>query len=154
MQDGYRTQQATKPQTLSYSMMDSPVGVATWILEKFYSWSDIRNNDIESVYSKDTLLANIMVYLVTKTFSTASWIYYGRREEGGRYFPKNFHRIEIPTAIALFPKEMSEWPPRSYVERIYNVKHWTIMPKGGHFAALEQPDLLINDIREFASNLR
>jgi microsomal epoxide hydrolase len=154
MQDGYRTQQATKPQTLSYSMMDSPVGVATWILEKFYSWSDIKNNDIESVYLKDTLLANIMVYLVTKTFSTASWIYYGRREEGGRYFPKNFHRIEIPTAIALFPKEMSEWPPRSYVERIYNVKRWTIMPKGGHFAALEQPDLLINDIREFASNLR
>jgi microsomal epoxide hydrolase len=154
MQDGYRTQQATKPQTLSYSMMDSPVGVATWILEKFYSWSDIKNNDIESVYLKDTLLANIMVYLVTKTFSTASWIYYGRREEGGRYFPKNFHRIEIPTAIALFPKEMSEWPPRSYVERIYNVKRWTKMPKGGHFAALEQPDLLINDIREFASNLR
>jgi microsomal epoxide hydrolase len=95
-----------------------------------------------------------MVYLVTKTFSTASWIYYGRREEGGCYFPKNFHRIEIPTAVALFPKEMSEWPPRSYVERIFNVKRWTKMPKGGHFAALEQPDLLINDIREFASNLR
>ena len=88
MQDGYRTQQATKPQTLSYSMMDSPVGVAAWIIEKMYSWSDLKDNNIESVYSKDTLLANIMVYIVTKTFNTASWIYYGRREEGGRFFPK------------------------------------------------------------------
>jgi len=154
MQEGYRTQQATKPQTLSYGMMDSPVGVAAWIIEKFYFWSDLKNNDIESVYSKDTLLANIMVYIVTKTFNTASWIYYGRREEGGRYFPKDFHRIEIPTGIALFPKEMSAWPPRSYVERIFNVKRWTNMSKGGHFAALEQPDLLVNDIRAFAQILR
>ena len=150
MQDGYRTQQATKPQTLSYGMMESPVGVAAWIIEKFYFWSDLKNNNIESVYSKDDLLANIMIYLVTKTFNTASWIYYGRREEGGRFFPKNFRRIEIPTAVALFPKEMSEWPPRSYVERIFNIKSWTKMPRGGHFAALEQPDLLINDIQNFA----
>jgi microsomal epoxide hydrolase len=154
MQDGYRTQQATKPQTLSYAMMDSPVGIAAWILEKFYFWSDIKNKDIESVYSKDTLLANIMIYIVTKTFNTASWIYYGRREEGGRYFPKDFHRIEVPAAIAHFPKEMSVWPPRSYVERIFNIKRWTNMSKGGHFAALEQPDLLADDIRAFARTLR
>ncbi len=154
MQDGYRTQQATKPQTLSYGMMDSPVGIAAWIIEKFYFWSDIKNNDIESVYSKDTLLANIMVYIVTKTFNTASWIYYGRREEGGRFLPKDFHRIEVPTAAALFPAEMLEWPPRSYAERMYNIKRWTNMSKGGHFAALEQPELLINDIRAFARSLR
>ena len=154
MQEGYRTQQATKPQTLSYAMMDSPVGVAAWILEKFYSWSDIKNNNIESVYSKDILLANIMVYLVSNTFNTSSWIYFGRREEGGRFFPKNFHRIEVPTGVAIFPKEMSEWPPRSYVERIFNIKHWTKMPNGGHFAALEQPELLVNDIRVFAQTLR
>jgi len=154
MQEGYRTQQATKPQTLSYGMMDSPVGVAAWIIEKFYFWSDLKNNDIESVYSKDTLLANIMVYIVTKTFNTASWIYYGRREEGGRFLPKDFHRIEIPTAAALFPAEMLEWPPRSYAERMYNIKRWTKMPKGGHFAALEQPDLLVDDIRAFARTLR
>ncbi len=154
MQDGYRTQQATKPQTLSYGMMDSPVGIAAWILEKFYFWSDIKNKDIESVYSKDTLLANIMIYIVTKTFNTASWIYYGRREEGGRYFPKDFHQIEVPAAIANFPKEMFTWPPRSYVKRIFNVKRWTNMPKGGHFAALEQPDLLVADIRTFARTLR
>ena len=92
MQDGYRTQQATKPQTLSYGMMDSPVGIAAWIIEKMYSWSDLKDGDIESAYSKDTLLANIMVYIVTKTFNTASWIYYGRREEGGRFFLKNLKK--------------------------------------------------------------
>ena len=154
MENGYRIQQATKPQTLSYAMMDSPIGVAAWIIEKMNGWSDIKSNDIESVYSKDTLLKNIMVYLVTKTFNTASWIYYGRREEGGRFLPKDGHRIEVPTAAALFPKEYLEWPPKSYVERIYNIKRWTKMSKGGHFAALEQPDLLIKDIREFAKTLR
>ena len=154
MEDGYRTQQATKPQTLSYGMMDSPVGTAAWIIEKMYSWSDIKNNNIESVYSKDTLLANIMIYVVTKTFNTASWIYYGRREEGGRFFPKNFNRIEIPTAVAKFPAELSEWPPRSYVERIFNVKQWTEMSCGGHFAAMEQPEILINDIVKFAKMIR
>jgi len=154
MQDGYRTQQATKPQTLGYAMTDSPVGVAAWIIEKFYFWSDLKNNNIESVYSKDTLISNIMVYLVTKTFNTASWIYYGRRKEGGRFFPKNFHKINIPTAVAIFPAEMSEWPPRSYVDRLFNIKRWTKMNKGGHFAAIEQPDLLVNDIIEFSRTLR
>jgi len=153
IEDGYRTQQATKPQTLSYAMMDSPVGVAAWIIEKMRGWSDIKNNDIESVYSKDTLLSNIMVYLVTKTFNTSSWIYYGRREEGGRFLPKEDLPLKVPTAAALFPKEYLEWAPRSYVERIYNIQRWTEMPKGGHFAALEQPDLLIKDIREFAKTL-
>jgi len=154
MQDGYRTQQATKPQTLSYGMMDSPIGVAAWILEKFYFWSDLKKDDIESVYSKETLLANIMVYLVTRTFNTASWIYYGRREEGGRFFPKNFKKINVPTAIAMFPAEMSSWPPKSYLDRIFDITRSTKMLKGGHFAALEQPDLLVNDIKEFARTLR
>ena len=149
-ENGYRTQQATKPQTLSYAMMDSPVGVAAWIIEKMRSWSDIKDNDIESVYSKDILLSNIMVYLVTKTFNTASWIYYGRREEGGRFLPKEDLPLKVPTAVALFPKEYLEWAPRSYVERIYNIQRWTKMPKGGHFAALEQPDLLVKDIVEFS----
>ena len=149
IQDGYRTQQATKPQTLSYGMMDSPVGIAAWIIEKMHGWSDLKNNDIESVYSKDKLLTNIMVYIVTKTFNTASWIYYGRREEGGRFFPKDFKKIDVPTGIAIFPAEMSEWPPRSYVERIFNVKHWKKMKSGGHFAAMEQPDLFIEDLQLF-----
>lgn len=154
MEDGYRTQQATKPQTLSYAMMDSPVGVAAWIIEKFNSWSDTDGDNIESVHSKDSLLTNIMVYLVTGTFNSASWIYYGRREEGGRLLSPEGRRVEVPTAVALFPAELLSWPPRSYVERVYNISHWTEMPRGGHFAALEQPDLLVEDIRAFARTLR
>jgi microsomal epoxide hydrolase len=154
MENGYRTQQATRPQTLSYAMMDSPVGIAAWIVEKFNSWSDTDGDDIESAHGKDELLTNIMVYIVTRTFNTASWIYYGRREEGGRVLSPEGKRVEAPTACALFPAEMLAWPPRSYVERIYNVQHWTEMPRGGHFAALEEPDLLVDDIRAFARSLR
>lgn len=154
MQDGYRTQQATRPQTLSYAMMDSPVGVAAWIIEKFHDWSDIEGDDIDSAHSKDSLLTNIMVYLVTGTFNTASWIYYGRREEGGRVLSPDGQRVEVPTAVALFPAEMLAWPPRSYVERVYNVARWSEMPRGGHFAALEQPRMLIDDLRSFARSLR
>jgi pimeloyl-ACP methyl ester carboxylesterase len=153
-QDGYRTQQATKPQTLSYSMMDSPIGVAAWIIEKMYFWSDLKDKNLESVYSKDVLLANIMIYILTKSFNTASWIYYGRREEGGRYFPKEFKKIKTPTGVAMFPAEMSTWPPRSYLDRMFNVQQVTKMSKGGHFAALEQPDLLIRDIVKFSSILK
>ena len=152
-QNGYRTQQATKPQTLSYAMMDSPVGTAAWIVEKFHSWSDIEDNDIESVYTKDELLTNIMIYILTKTFNTASWIYYGREEEGGRILSPEGKRVEVPTGCALFPEELLSWPPKSYVERLYNIKHWSVMPNGGHFAAMEQPKLLIDDIRSFSRKL-
>lgn len=154
VENGYRTQQATKPQTLSYAMMDSPVGVAAWILEKFNSWSDTVGDDVESAHSKDHLLTNIMVYLVTRTFNTASWIYYGRREEGGRILSATGERVEVPTAAALFPEELLAWPPKSYAERIYNIQQWTTMPRGGHFAAMEEPDLLLNDIRKFARTMR
>ena len=154
MENGYRTQQATKPQTLSYAMMDSPVGVAAWILEKMNSWSDTTGNDVESVYTKDQLLTNIMVYIVTRTFNTASWIYYGRREEGERLLSPEGKRVEVPTGCALFPAELLAWPPRSYAERIYNVTQWTEMPRGGHFAAMEQPDLLIQDIRKFVRSIK
>ena len=154
VQDGYRTQQATKPQTLSYAMMDSPVGIAAWILEKMHGWSDLAGDDIESVYTKDQLLTNIMVYIVTRTFNTASWIYYGRREEGGRVLSPEGRRVEVPTGCALFPEELLAWPPRSYAERIYNVTQWTEMPRGGHFAAMEVPVLLLEDIRKFARTLQ
>ena len=154
MENGYRTQQATRPQTLSYAMMDSPVGVAAWIIEKFNSWSDTEGDDVESAHSKDDLLTNIMVYVVTRTFNSASWIYYGRREEGGRILSPEGKRVEVPTGCALFPKELLAWPPRSYAQRIYNIQHWTEMPRGGHFGAMEEPQLLINDIREFAKTIR
>ncbi len=154
MQNGYRTQQATKPQTLGYAMMDSPVGIAAWIIEKFNAWSDTDGDDVESAHSRDDLLTNIMIYLVTGTFSTASWIYFGRREEGGRLLSPEGKRVEIPTGCALFPKEMLAWPPRSYVDRIYNVAQWTEMPRGGHFGGMEEPDLLVEDIRNFVRGLR
>ncbi len=150
LQKGYMTQKATKPLTLAYSMIDNPVGVAAWILEKFHGWSHIKDNDLFNTFSKDELIRNIMIYLLTNTFETSSWIYYGRRMEGGRVFSKNPKvRVETPTACAIFPKEFLKWPPRSYVERIYNVKQWTIMKRGGHFAALEEPSLLSNDIKTF-----
>lgn len=154
MQEGYRTQQATKPQTLGYAMMDSPVGQAAWILEKFHGWSDIEGEDVESAHSRDDLLTNITIYVATRTFTTASWIYFGRREEGGRILSPEGRRVEVPTGCALFPRELLAWPPRSYVERLYNVVHWTEMPRGGHFAAMEQPELLVDDIRAFARRLR
>jgi len=153
-ENGYRIQQATKPQTLSFAMMDSPVGVAAWLVEKFNSWSDTDGDDIESAHSKDSLLTNITVYLATRTFNTASWIYYGRREEGGRLFTREDKRVEVPTACALFPEELLAWPPRSYAERLYNVVQWTEMPRGGHFAAMEEPELLIEDLQLFARGLR
>ena len=153
-ENGYRILQATKPQTLSYGMMVSPVGIAAWIIEKFYSWSDNKRGDIETVFSKDVLLTNIMIYIITKTFNTASWIYYGREEEGGRVLSKKGKRVEVPTACALFPAEMSSWPPRSYVDRVYNVRQWTEMPSGGHFAAMEQPKFLIEDLRNFVRSLK
>jgi pimeloyl-ACP methyl ester carboxylesterase len=154
MQNGYRTQQATRPQTLSYAMMDSPVGIAAWVVEKFHDWSDVGVGEVEAAHTKDELLTNIMIYITTRTFNTASWIYYGRREEGGRILSPEGKRVEVPTGCAVFPAEMLNWPPRSYVERIYNVKHWTEMPRGGHFAAMEEPDLLLEDIRAFARTLR
>ena len=153
MQEGYRTQQATRPQTLSYGMMDSPVGTAAWILEKLRDWSDLGDGGVEDVYTRDQLLTNIMAYLVTGTFNTASWIYYGRREEGGRVLDPDGKRCETPTGCALFPRELLSWPPRSYVERVYNVTHWSEFASGGHFAAMEKPDALVEDIRTFARTL-
>jgi len=154
MQNGYRTQQATRPQTLSYAMMDSPVGIAAWLIEKFHDWSDVETGCIESAFSKDELLTNIMIYITTRTFNSASWIYYGRREEGGRIISSEGKRVEVPTGCAVFPAEMLKWPPRSYAERIYNIHQWTEMPRGGHFAAMEEPQMLLTDIRKFARKLR
>lgn len=153
MENGYRTQQATKPNTLSYAMMDSAVGVAAWIVEKFNSWSDTLGDDVESAHSRDDLLTNVMVYLTSGCFATAAWIYYGRREEGGRVLSREGRRVEVPTAAALFPKEMLAWPPRSYAERVYNIVRWSEMPRGGHFAAMEEPGLLVDDVRGFVGEL-
>ncbi len=149
LEEGYRSLQATKPQTLACAMIENPVGVAAWILEKFYGWSDLRKKKLFEVYSYDDLITNIMLYIITNSFNTASWIYFGRREEGGRIINTDGGKVEVPTACALFPKELLAWPPKSYVDRLYNVVQWNEFPTGGHFPAMEEPDFLINDIRSF-----
>ena len=95
-----------------------------------------------------------MVYIVTGTFNTASWVYYGRREERGELLPRSGRYVEIPTGCAVFPRELLPWPPRSYVNKAYNVTHWTEFEHGGHFAAMEHPDMLVKDIRKFVRNLK
>lgn len=148
----YFREQSTKPQTLSYAMMDSPVGACAWIVEKFHGWSDIRKG-FETVYSKDQLLTNVMIYLVTRSFNTATWLYRGLFEDlSGAPVPEKA-RVEKPTAIARFPVDLIPFPPRSQCERTFNVVRWTEFAEGGHFAALERPEDLVGDIRAFARGL-
>ena len=149
---GYYQEQSTKPQTLSYAMMDSPVGACAWIVEKFHGWSDIKNGNIESVYSKDQLLTNVMIYLVTRTFNTAAWLYRGLFDDRD-FGLASGERVRVPVGVANFPKDLLPWPPRSMAEKTYNITHWTDMGEGGHFAAMEKPEKLIADIRAFARSL-
>lgn len=143
----YQQIQGTKPQTLGYGLTDSPAGLAAWIVEKFHAWCDCGDN-IESRFTKDELLTNVTIYWATQTAASSTRIYYESRQAGGVQ-----GRVEVPTACALFPKEITT-PPRKWVENRYNLMRWTPMPRGGHFAALEQPDLLIADVREFFRGIR
>ena len=150
-ESGYFRIQSTKPLTLSYALMDSPVGVAAWIIEKFHGWSDLRRG-FENTYGKDEMLTNVMIYLVTRTFATAMWLYRGLLDEREGQLPKGA-RIEKPVGIARMPVDLATFPPRSLVERSMNVRHWSEMANGGHFAALEEPDALVADVRAFASEI-
>jgi microsomal epoxide hydrolase len=146
----YLQLQGTKPQSLAYAMMDSPMGVAAWIAEKFCGWAGRGVDD--PPFDMDWLLANIMIYLTTRSFATATWIYRGMFDEGGFTMPEG-RRVEVPTAVANFPKDLLAFPPRAMVERGYNVVHWTDMPRGGHFASLEEPESFLADLRDFAAGL-
>ncbi len=147
----YLRLQMTKPQTLSYAMMDSPVGVAAWIVEKFHRWSDRRGPDgsdrIENAHSMDALLDNIMVYLLTRSFNTATWFYRGAMEEGMAL--AQGERVTVPTGIAVYPAELFKFPPRSLVEKSYDVVRWTEFERGGHFAAMENPDDFAVEVSAF-----
>jgi pimeloyl-ACP methyl ester carboxylesterase len=147
---GYQSIQGTKPQTLAYGLTDSPVGLAAWIVEKFRTWGDC-GGDVERRFSKDVLLTNVMLYWVTGAINSSLWPYFARRHSPWP-FPAN-QRIEVPTAYASFPREILH-PPRAWAERAYNIKRWTLMPAGGHFAALEEPEALVADIRAFFRDLR
>ncbi len=154
---GYSHEQETRPQTLGMAMADSPVGTAAWILEKFGQWADLPKRadgspDVWSRFSEPQLLTNIMLYIAPASVVTATWIYHGKRLEDSGYLPAGT-RVHPPMGVASFPDPVFLPTPRSFVERIYNVVHWSDMPRGGHFAALEEPELLLADLRTFIETL-
>ena len=149
---GYAMIQSTKPQTLGYGLNDSPAGLASWIIEKFYRWSDC-NGKLENSYTKDELLTNLTIYWATQTINSANRIYYEAMKSNSTNQPgKASSKIAVPAAIAMYPKDLIP-APREYADRIYNVQQWTNMPKGGHFAAMEEPELFAEDIRKFAKQV-
>ena len=154
---GYNLEQETRPQTLGVAMADSPVGAAGWILEKFAKWADLPTTadgspDIWSKFSEEQLLTNIMLYVAPSSVVTAIWIYHGKRLEGSQTFPAGT-RLRVPAGVAAFPDPVFLPPPRSFAEKTYNIVHWSEMSSGGHFAALEQPDLMLADLRAFISTV-
>lgn len=146
---GYSNIQGTKPQTLGYGLNDSPAGLAAWIVEKFRTWCDCEG-DVESRFTKDELLTNVMIYWATQTITSSTRIYYESRHTPPS---REIGYIETPVGCAIFPKELFI-PPRAWAEAAFNVTHWTEMPRGGHFAALEEPELLTEDVRKFFRALR
>lgn len=146
-ENAYGNIQGSKPLTLAYGLNDSPAGLAAWVVEKFRAWSDC-GGDVESRFSKDQLLTNIMLYWLTESMPSAVRLYYESRRSGRRQ-----ERSEVPTAIAVFPGEIF-FSPRKWVEAHYNVAQWTEMPRGGHFAAMEEPELYVEDVVKFFRGLR
>jgi len=148
----YSSIQATKPQTLAYALNDSPVGLAAWIVEKFRSWSDCGGR-IENCFTEDELLTNVALYWFTGTINSSMRRYYEATRNPKRLLDPG-ERIQVPTGIAMFPGEKDLVVPREWAERVYPVSRWTQMPRGGHFPAVEAPDLLIDDIRAYARQFR
>lgn len=152
----YAMIQGTRPQTLAYGLTDSPAGLAAWLVEKFRSWSDCHG-DVEKRFTKDELLTNVMIYWVTSGIDSSFLPYYDLMHAGavrwGVEAVKSFiGSSDVPAAFALFPKDLSS-PPREWAERFFNVQRWTEMPRGGHFAAMEEPELLAEDLRLFFGSL-
>jgi epoxide hydrolase len=150
---GYQQIQGTKPQTLGYALNDSPAGLAAWIVEKFHGWSDIPQDgsvDLTSKFTMDELLTNVSIYWFTETITSSMRIYYENRTTP-LVNPVSY--ITVPTGGAIFPAELIV-TPKAWAQSRYNIVHWTIMPRGGHFAAMEEPELLLNDVRLFYRTLR
>ncbi|HEY5290649.1 MAG TPA: alpha/beta fold hydrolase [Caulobacteraceae bacterium] len=154
MLGAYFRLQVSKPQSVAWLGAGAPVGQAAWIVERFYDWSDRREKPFEQVFTRDQLLTNVMIYVMTGSFTTGAWYYRALIEEGALPLPDN-QRCETPTAFANFPGEaLYAAPPRSYADRAYNITRWTEMPRGGHFAAMEEPDLFVADVRAWARDHR
>ena len=134
----------------SLTLNDAPTGLAAWIIEKFRSWSDC-DSDIERSFSKNELLTNVMIYWVTQTIRSSTYMYYENRKDS-MHLSADQH-LEVPAGYAQFPKEI-ELPPRELVERTLRLARWTPMLRGGHSAALEEPPLLAEDLRAFFRPLR
>jgi len=149
-ESGYALEQGTKPQTLSMALNDSPAGLLAWIVEKFRTWSDCGGN-LESTYTRDQLITNVMLYWVTQTIASSARLYWESRHGGMWQETPEF--VAAPTGVARYPKEVLRFP-RSWVERQYNVTHWAVQPRGGHFAAMEQPELFALDLRNFFRTVR
>jgi microsomal epoxide hydrolase len=153
----YALVQSTKPQSLAVGLNDSPAGLAAWMIEKFHRWSDCDGN-IESRFTKDELLTHIMVYWATQTIETSFLPYFDYANAGTLTWIKEGIKgwtgsSKVPAAFALFPKDISH-PPREWADRFFNVRRWTEMPRGGHFAAMEEPELLAEDIRAWFRDFR
>jgi microsomal epoxide hydrolase len=147
---GYQRIQATKPQTLGYGLTDSPAGLAAWIYEKFRAWTDCDGVP-ENALTRDQMLTDIMVYWATNTISSSMRLYY-ESQKAGMFGPLDA-RVEVPTGIAMFPKEIYR-PPHAWLAAAFNVTQFTRFERGGHFAAMEQPTALVDDIRSFFRGLR
>ncbi|OYW97949.1 MAG: epoxide hydrolase, partial [Caulobacter vibrioides] len=131
--------QASKPQSVAWLGANNPVGQAAWILERFHDWADLSGKPFEQVFTRDQLLTNLMIYVMTGSFTTGAWYYRAMLEEGGPVLAEG-QRCETPTAFANFPGEsIYKPPPRSWADRAYNITRWSQMPRGGHFAAMEEP---------------
>jgi microsomal epoxide hydrolase len=147
---GYQEIQGTKPQTLGYGLEDSPAGLAAWIVEKFGAWTD-GGPEPEAAFTREQLLTNIALYWFTATATSSTRLYYEMRQAGRSAIPQQY--VTVPTGIANFPGEVTR-TPRSWVEHRYHVVHWTEHPRGGHFAAMQVPDLFVDDVRAFFRPLR
>jgi pimeloyl-ACP methyl ester carboxylesterase len=146
-ESGYANEQGTKPQTLGVGLNDSPAGLLAWIVEKFRTWSDCDGHP-ESCFTREQLITNVMLYWATQTIASSARLYWETRHSGA---PPPY--VGVPTGVARYPKEPLRWP-RSWVEGQYNVTHWVAMPRGGHFAAMEQPELFVEDVRTFFRTVR
>ena len=147
---GYAAIHGTRPQTLAYGLNDSPVGLAAWIVEKFWSWSDC-GGDVERAFTKDELLTNVMIYWLTETINSSIRLHFEFVHHPSGVQPGE--RVEVPTGVAVFPREILN-PPRSLAESMYDIRRWAVMPSGGHFPALEKPGELVKEIRAFFRPLR
>lgn len=150
---GYSAIQSTKPQTLGYGLADSPAGLAAWLVEKWRSWAD-SDGDVDRRFGRDALLTTLTLYWVTETITSSTRDYYDNRWHGTPIGPEDF--VRVPTAMALFEHAYVHEGdlPRSFYERLYTIHRWTTFPRGGHFAAAEEPDMLAADLDAFFRALR